>query len=178
MAMSRFPGYLALLPDIAERRAVDGEPIPFPTAAAFTRDELCNVASQRGLLDRLELVGGIAPSAPLSFVVVKVDGMRELNAVCGREAGDTVLCAIADEIHSITRPTDLVGRLSGTAFGVVLQGAGATAAAAVQARLAYRLGRLPQVIGSVDVRVSAATGIGCQFGLLPVAAMDSFEDAS
>jgi len=177
MAATRTPAYLTLMPEHIDRRPAPGEPIPFPTAAAFTRDSLCDVASQRGLLDRLELVGEIAPTAPLSFVAIKVDGLPELNEIAGWDAGDSVLCAIADEVRSITRPTDLVGRLSGTTFGIVLQGSGATAAAAVQARLHFRLGRLPVMTPPLGVRVSAATGTGVNAGLLSIAAVDSFEDA-
>ena len=165
------------MPGHVDRRPATGEPIPFPTAAAFTRDSLCDVASQRGLLDRLELVGEIAPTAPLSFVVIKIDGLPALNEIAGWEAGDSVLCSIADEVRSITRPTDLVGRLSGTTFGLVLQGTGATAAAAVQARLNFRLSRLPVLTPPLGIRVSAATGTGMNANILPVAAMDSFEDA-
>jgi diguanylate cyclase (GGDEF)-like protein len=177
MAATRTPAYLTLMPDRLERRSEPGEPIPFPTAAAFTRDSLCDVASQRGVLDRLALVGDIAPNAPLSFVVVKLDGLAELNTSAGREAGDVALCAIADEVRSITRPTDLVGRFSGTTFGIVLQGAGATAAAAVQARLNFRLSRLPVMSPPLAVRVSAATGTGVNSAVLPAAALDSFAEA-
>jgi hypothetical protein len=59
----------------------------------------------------------------------------------------------------------------------VLQGTGATAAAAVQARLNFRLSRLPVMMPPLGVRVSAATGAGVNAGLLPVAATDSFEHA-
>jgi diguanylate cyclase (GGDEF)-like protein len=185
MATQRFRTHLTLMgrgdPVVAAaRRDTDAAlalaPLPFPTAAAFTRDELCDVATRRGLLERLELVAGIAPTAPLSFVVVKVYGLAELNEQRGREAGNEVLRGIADELRGLTRPTDLVGRLTGTTFAVVLQGTGATAAAAVQARLQHRVSQLPVVSHPIEVAVSAATGIGLNADTLPLAAMDSFED--
>lgn len=183
MATSRFPAYLTLMvgPDTFSNgarcttRAGSG-PIPFPTPPLFARDELCEVASRRGLLDRLELVAGIAPTAPLSFVVVKVYGLGELNADFGRSAGDEALRTIADELRTLTRPTDVVGRMTATTFGVVLQGTGATAAAAVQARLQHRLCQLAVVSHPIEIGVSAATGIGLNAETLPLAAMDSFED--
>jgi len=181
--MSRSPRYLTLvgpsravvgLPERRYEPAPSDHPIPFPTAAAFTRDTLCDVASRRGLLDRLELVGRIAPTAPLSFIVIQVDGLAELNELAGRDAGDTALRAVADEARSMTRATDLVGHLTGSAFGIVLQGTGATAAAAVAARLGFHLAQLAVMSAPVAVRVSAATGTGVNAETLPLAAMDSF----
>src|SRR5689334_791143 len=55
------------------------EPIPFPTAGASTRDADCDVASRRGLLARLELIGSIAPDAPLSLVIVRLTGLEALR---------------------------------------------------------------------------------------------------
>jgi diguanylate cyclase (GGDEF)-like protein len=179
MPIPRFPAYLTLVAS-AERTLIGdqvevGAPIPFP-ATAFVRDGLCDVATRRGLLERLDLVGRIAPTAPLSFVVVKVYGLAELNDRAGRKAGDETLRTIANELGALTRPTDLVGRLTATAFGVVLQGTGATAAGAVQARLQHRLSQLSVATRPIEVAVSAATGTGLNAETLPLAAMDSFED--
>lgn len=183
MAMSRSPQYLTLVRrgnavvGLPERRYAPSpcsHPIPFPTAAAIARDTLCDVASRRGLLDRLEMVGDIAPTAPLSFIVIQMDGLAELNRVGGTDAGDAALRAVADEARSMTRATDLVGRLTGSSFGIVLQGTGATAAAAVAARLGFHLSQLPLMSPPAGVRVSVATGTGVNSETLPLAAMDSF----
>lgn len=180
MPTARFPAHLTLIGSFSmpEHRSrpqeVASKPLSFPTAIA--RDELCDVATRHGLLDRLEVIGRIAPSAPLSFVVVRVYGLADLNAAHGREAGDDTLRAVAKELRDLTRPTDLVGRLTGSAFGLVLQGTGSTAAAAVEARVSYRLAKLDLIGLPIEVRVSAASGTGVNFEVLPLAAMDSFDD--
>ena len=183
MAVIRFPSHLTLIGrpetvgNLAERRAdAEHEPIPFPTAGAFTRDSLCDVASSRGLMERLHLVGSIAPTSPLSFLAVKVDGLRALNEASGWEAGDEALKAIAEELQSLSRATDLVGRLAGAVFGVVLQGTGATAASAVAARLSFRVNQTLGPSSPVGVRISAASGTGVHCETLVIAAMDSFGD--
>ena len=128
------------------------------------------------LVSRLAMIGELSEGAPLSFVAVKVCGLRELHHRRGWVACEELLQEVAGELSGLVRATDSVGRLNASTFGVVLQGTGATAAAAVAARLTYRLNRLPEVLKSVEIRVGAATGTGRNVDTLPIAAVDSFED--
>jgi GGDEF domain-containing protein len=130
-------------------------------------DGATGVVTRNALLSRLEEMGELAPTAPLSFVVVKVSGLAQ--------AGDEALKPIAARVRELIRATDVVGRLTGTTFGVALQGTGATAAGAVAARLAHHLNRIAELHPAVCITVSAATGTGVNAEMLPVAAMDSYE---
>ena len=180
MSAPRASSYLTLVGRGSRpRRSAEAplaEPIPFPTAGAATRDADCDVASRRGLLARLELVGSIAPAAPLSLVVVRLAGLETLRTASGHEQAIHALRAVADELRTITRPTDLVGRLDDYSFAIVLQGAGATAAAAVAARIGHRLAQLAISRAPLAVNVAAATGTGRNFDTLTVAALDSLPD--
>lgn len=179
MTSTRFPAHLRIIganaaAPVFERRA--------PAEAGIVSAEERYATDKFGLmardvlLERLAVVGELAPEAPLSFVVVKVLGLGELNRENGWRACETVLGAVANELRELTRATDAVGRLSGSTFGIVLQGTGATAAAAVEARLNFRLNRLPELPRPTHVLVSAATGTGMNAGTLPIAAMDSFDE--
>jgi GGDEF domain-containing protein len=119
-----------------------------PASPPFETDPSTGVATRNALLDRLEAMGQLAPNAPLSF---------------------------AERLRELTRGTDIVGRLTGTTFGIALQGTGVTAAGAVAARLTHHLNRLAELGPAVCVTVSAATGIGLNAETLPVAAMETFE---
>ncbi len=130
-------------------------------------DGATGVVTRNALLSRLEEMGELAPTAPLSFVVVKVSGLAQ--------AGDEALKPIAARVRELIRATDVVGRLTGTTFGVALQGTGATAAGAVAARLTHHLNRIAELHPAVCITVSAATGTGVNAEMLPVAAMDSYE---
>lgn len=141
-------------------------------AQPFRQDPLCGVATKRALLERLAIVGDLAPGAPLSFLVITVRGLVEVNQRDGFQASDRALQAIASRTAELTRATDLVGRLSGTRFGVVLQGSGSTSAGATASRLAHHLGLLPQLIAPLRVEVSAASGIGANARMLVTAALD------
>jgi two-component system, cell cycle response regulator len=58
--------------------------------------------------------------APLSVVLLDVDGIGEVNANHGHAAGDAVLRAVADRVGSELREEDVAGRWSGDEILVVV----------------------------------------------------------
>lgn len=147
-----------------------------PAAEQPGANALWGVPGKQAVLDRLGVIGSLAPDAPLSFVVVKVHGLQELNHTSDARAGEALLHEVAARLRELTRATDMMGRLSGSSFGLVLQGTGATAAGAVSARLSHHLNQIAAGSPPVEVRVSAATGRGMNAEVLPRAALDSLED--
>ena len=137
-------------------------------ADTFERDAATGLATRQALLSRLEDMGQLAPHEPLSFVVVKLGGLKNTE-------DDAGLRLVAARVRELTRGTDIVGRLTGTTFGIALQGTGATAAGAVAARLAHHLNRIAELDAAICITVSAATGTGLNAETLPVAAMDCCE---
>ena len=163
MSISRFPAHLRLMVAPAFENGA-----PAKTARPMVAlDGATGVVTRTALLARLEEMGELAPTAPLSFVVVKVSGLAQ--------AGEDALQPIAARVRELIRATDVVGRLTGTTFGVALQGTGATAAGAVAARLTHHLNRISELHPAVCITVSAATGTGLNAEVLPAAAMDSYE---
>ena len=165
MSVSRFPAYLRLIGAPAPVEHESAAPIAIPAAEL---DPATGVATRQALLDRLEAMGQLAPRAPLSFLVVKVAGLA-------KGEGDDPLRRVAARVHELARAVDVVGRLSGTSFGIALQGTGVTAAGAVAARLTHHLNRLAELSPAICITVSAATGTGINAETLPVAAIDTFE---
>ena len=168
MNTQRFPAYLTLM---------SGSRVPRPLP--LTGPRRTSTAGKGAVLDRRELfatverIGELAPTAPLSFLVITVEGMGDL----GREESQLLMRLVAGRIRSVTRATDAVGRMGAAGFGVVLQGTGTTAASAVAARLSYHLAQIVHgVDGNLSVQVSAATGTGINWSTLPIAAMSSLPD--
>ncbi|MBA4181599.1 MAG: hypothetical protein C0506_13495 [Anaerolinea sp.] len=137
---------------------------------------LWGVPGKQALLERLEVIGALAPEAPLSFVVVRVYGLEAIQQRKDASAADALLHDVAARMRELARGTDVMGRLSSSSFGLVLQGTGATAAGAVAARLSHHLNQIAAASPPAEVRVSAATGRGMNAAMLPGAAMDSFEE--
>src|SRR6185437_12347164 len=59
--------------------------------------------------------------SPAAFLSVGVDNMTMINDMFGYEAADTVLVEIGRRLDSCLRVSDLIGRLGGDRFGIVLQ---------------------------------------------------------
>jgi PleD family two-component response regulator len=161
MTSAEFPANLILLRPNTIRRAVTAPRVLLP------------VMSRAQLLERLDTVGSLAPSAPLSFLVIRVDGID----TSARRRADDVLRSVANRTRELIRSTDYLGRFDDGVFGVVLQGTGATAASAVAARLTHHLEQdVATQLPDASVSVYAATGIGANATVLPWAAMDSLGD--
>lgn len=128
-------------------------------------------------LDRLEVLGEVGPGSPLSFLLVHLRP-REERPRGGVREEQGIVQALALQAGQLLRPTDALGAWSANALAVALQGAGATAAAAVAARLSYHMNhRLEDEAPGFEVVVYAATGIGANAMVLPTAALESLPES-
>lgn len=85
-------------------------------------------------------------------VVIDLDGFKALNDRFGHAAGDQALQQVAAALRGCVRDGDVVGRLGGDEFGVILTGAGGTTSASVfetllGKRLTERIDALPAPVG-------------------------------
>jgi len=87
-----------------------------------TRDAVTGTLNRSGLLLRLNET--IARDARLGksvgFLLVDIEGFKEINNERGRIGGDAALMRVAYVLETTTRGTDCVGRIGGDEFGVVL----------------------------------------------------------
>jgi diguanylate cyclase (GGDEF)-like protein len=94
-------------------------------ALALT-DELTGLATRRAWDEELprELARARRGEAPLSVAVLDLDHMSAFNVVRGEREGDRLIKETASRWRSELREVDLVARLEGTEFGVLLPGCG------------------------------------------------------
>lgn len=75
-----------------------------------------------------------------SVVVLDVDGLKKLNDSRGHSAGDELLTSMTQVWQDALRPSDVLGRIGGDEFALILDGASESDARWVVARLALALG--------------------------------------
>lgn len=88
-------------------------------------DPLTGLPNRRLFLDRLdqEVKHAKRSSLPLALLFMDLDGFKEVNDSLGHEAGDLVLCDVAERLVDCVREDDTVARLGGDEFTVILTGA-------------------------------------------------------
>lgn len=90
--------------------------------------DLARTDSLTGVLNTrqfYELAGGELERArrygrPLSVAYMDLDSFKEVNDVYGHGAGDDLLCFVADILKSRTRSSDIVARMGGDEFVVLM----------------------------------------------------------
>jgi diguanylate cyclase len=124
-------------------------------------DELTGLPNRRALADLLATALGADVPAPLSLLVIDLNGFKELNDALGHEAGDEVLRHVGRRLGGALREDDLLVRLGGDEFAVVLHGcAGSDAAERVATKLLGSLEASVPVMG-IEVQIGASIGVAC-----------------
>jgi diguanylate cyclase (GGDEF)-like protein len=98
--------------------------------------------------------------APVSFLLVDVDGLKHLNDVGGHEAGDVALRAVGRALRASCRATDIAGRWGGDEFVVLAPGVSAQGALPLAARIRELLRRDKTSGVSVSIGVADLDGAG------------------
>jgi diguanylate cyclase (GGDEF)-like protein len=85
-------------------------------------DEVTGVYNRRGFIaiGRNALARATERGTPLSLAYVDVDGLKSVNDAHGHSVGDHALLAVAQSLRSTTRASDVIGRLGGDEFSILL----------------------------------------------------------
>ncbi|MEA2171654.1 MAG: hypothetical protein QOF76_4954 [Solirubrobacteraceae bacterium] len=94
-----------------------------------------------------------------AVITLDIDNFKHVNDTYGHAIGDELLRACARALLDRTRLTDIVGRLGGDEFGVILLRAGGDEARAVARTLIEEIRRVSLSVGERTVRVTASAGL-------------------
>lgn len=94
----------------------------------------------------------------LAVLFIDLDRFKQINDSLGHPAGDELLQVIAERLHGQRRTSDIVGRLSGDEFVVVLPQCGSEHVTEVVEQIKLAIGQ-PCQIGETTLAPSASIGI-------------------
>jgi diguanylate cyclase (GGDEF)-like protein len=123
-----------------------------------------------GLLNRraFETQAGLAISrarrdgSGLAALMLDLDHFKRINDQYGHPAGDAVIKFTADVLAGSVRDTDLVARVGGEEFMVLLPGTSPQAALEVAEKIRQRVMHTPQALNATEhIDISVSVGVAC-----------------
>jgi len=108
---------------------------------------------------RLSAVG--EPPVPVTVLMLDVDHFKQVNDTFGHGVGDRVLRTLADTLGQAIRPDDLVGRLGGEEFALLLWNSPKAQAVAVAERIRAMVAELSLSFAgqSAPIRPTISLGV-------------------
>lgn len=113
---------------------------------------------------RREFAGAQRTGSPLGVLYLDLDHFKTVNDTYGHLAGDQALKAVADELRHEIRGDDLVGRLGGEEFAILLPQTSAADTALTAERIRRRIASLAVIITTTNGPVLCDT-ITCSIGV-------------
>jgi diguanylate cyclase (GGDEF)-like protein len=128
-----------------------------------TRDSLTGLWNRRSILDLLkrDLARADREKRPLTAVMIDVDHFKRINDRIGHPAGDMVLTEVTRRVVSTLRTADILGRIGGEEFLIILYpGDGNTALEVMErARRACETEPVVTDAGEFDVTISLGAAV-------------------
>ena len=124
-------------------------------------DHLTGLANRRALFEacELELQRWRRTPRPLALLLIDADHFKRVNDDFGHAAGDAVLRHLAASLSATFRAMDIVARLGGEEFVVLLPGCTEDAAAAVAQRLCLSVAEQAVPVNGASVRYTVSIGV-------------------
>lgn len=124
-------------------------------------DTLTGLPNRAQLYERLEMaLARSRRGAPeTACLYLDIDHFKSINDSLGHAAGDEALREFGRRLRSAARKTDLVARLAGDEFVMVLEGVVEPASAAVVADAVIEAMRAPFLIFGLEMAISTSVGV-------------------
>ena len=125
------------------------------------RDALTPLLNRRALLRELGRIRTFAQryGSPASLVYFDLDDLKGVNDRLGHAAGDAALKAVAERLLENVRESDIVGRMGGDEFAVILAQADQATAEAKAASLARAIEAEPLRFGDWSAPLHISWGV-------------------
>jgi diguanylate cyclase (GGDEF)-like protein len=125
-------------------------------------DALMPIANRRAFVRELSRTMAFAQryGAPASVVYFDLDGLKMINDTFGHRAGDEALIQVAAMLSKGVRHSDVVARIGGDEFGILLESSDEPAAQETAARLIDQISACELLHDGEPLPLSIAVGVG------------------
>jgi diguanylate cyclase (GGDEF)-like protein len=120
---------------------------PLPNRRRFER-ELARAVSQSN-----------RHGTPAAVLYIDLNGLKRVNDRHGHLAGDAALIHVARLLQNLIRGTDVVARIGGDEFGLILDHLDHNSAIDTAERISRCIATSPLDLGGTEVRLDAAIGV-------------------
>ena len=144
------------------RRSMDGMSKRLAAAEQLAdKDSLLPIYNRRAFVRELTRVQASVEryGSDACLVYIDLDGFKAINDTYGHSAGDHVLHEYSHRLVGSVRESDIVGRLGGDEFGLILSHTNQAAAAVLANRLPQELKDNPIFWNEVHLNLSMSYGI-------------------
>ena len=127
------------------------------------QDALVPVANRRAFVREMSRLISFSQryGAPSGVLYFDLNGMKAINDTYGHTAGDEAVIQVARTLLECVRESDVVGRLGGDEFGVLLAQADEASAHEKASMLAKAIAAAPLVWEGHEIPLSVAYGFYC-----------------
>lgn len=128
-------------------------------------DPLTGLYNRRYAQPRLAAIAERAHACGSAFavMVIDLDRFKQVNDRWGHAAGDAVLVEVAQRLSLNLRPADLVSRIGGEEFLVILPESGASEARHIAERLRHAIEKPPVALpGGETLQITVSIGLAVQ----------------
>jgi diguanylate cyclase (GGDEF)-like protein len=173
-----FPGALVMLSDRAEAFSATDVPVlkTFADVASLAlqnallndelerlvvTDPLTGALNRRGYFERarIEMVRSKRYNRPLAAIMLDIDHFKSVNDTLGHAVGDVVLAEFVERLRNALRTVDILGRVGGEEFVVLLPETTIDAATLVAERLRRQLDDRPLATPAGELVLTASAGV-------------------
>lgn len=152
-------GIIGLAVDISDRKGLERElrrmATTDPLTGAPNRRHFTTVAHQ-------EMERALRYDLPLATIMLDVDHFKKVNDTWGHSIGDEVLKAVTVSMLAQLREVDVLGRMGGEEFAVLLPQTGLDGARQLAERLRQAVADIRLPLGEGVLKASISLGVACR----------------